>query len=126
MSKKQASVPRPVKRVEYRVEFHSNAAAKGWTDLLSTTRSATTDAWDRLTAAPLDETQRQYKLKADYARVSWQGVTYGRWQYKVSDGGRIWYFVVTPDPQGKCAGVVRLERCSTGHPKETDASASAG
>ncbi len=43
-----------------------------------------------------------------------------RFQYKVTDGGRIW-FSVEPSPKGsKTAGRVLLERCEPGHPKETD------
>lgn len=120
MSKRTPGVARSLKRTEYRIEHHSNSAAKGWTDLLATARNATVDAWDRLTTHPLRDTERQYRLKGDFALVTWGGETYDRWQYKVTDGGRIWYFVVRPDPEGRCAGTVRLERCSPGHPKETD------
>lgn len=73
MSKRQAAVARPVKKAEYRIEHHTNQSAKGWVDLLASFRNATTEAWDRLTRAPLEPTERQYTLKGDYATVSWQG-----------------------------------------------------
>ena len=120
MSKKDELVQRPLRRTEYRLEFHSHEAGKGWRDIQATAHNATVDAWDRLTRSPLEEdSARQYRLKGDYACIQYGGKTYVRWQYKITNGGRIWYFVVH-DPTGKHAGVVRLERCSPGHPKETD------
>lgn len=98
----------------------SREAAKGWIDLLAVARNATVDAWDTLTREPTTETQRLYQLKGEFAYGAYQGRTYGRYQYKVTDGGRIWFFV-EPAPKGsKTAGRVLLERCEPGHPKETE------
>ncbi|BAH55525.1 MULTISPECIES: hypothetical protein [Rhodococcus] len=120
MSKKDGPVPRPIKRVEWHLVFATRDAAKGWTDLLATARNATVDAWDTLTREPIVETSRLYQLKGDYAYGTYQGRTYARYQYKVTDGGRIWFFV-DPAPKGaKNAGRVLLERCEPGHPKETE------
>lgn len=82
-------------------------------------RNATVDAWDRLTTAPTVEDERLYRLRADLATGSYAGTTYDRFQYKITNGGRIWYFV-QPDPGTKLAGRVLLERCEPGHPKQTD------
>ncbi|MDI2029101.1 hypothetical protein QFW96_10800 [Saccharopolyspora sp. TS4A08] len=118
MSKK-TRVERPLKRVEYELVFITREAQQGWQDCLATARNATVEAWERLTTAPTHEDKRQYRLHADYATGTYQGETYERWQYKITNGGRIWYFV-QPTPEGKVAGRVLLERCKTGHPKETE------
>lgn len=122
MSKRGSAVPRPLKRTEWEIVFATRDAEKGWTDLLATARNATIDAWNTLTSEPLTETPRLYQLKALYAYGTYEGRTYARYQYKVTDGGRIWFFV-EPAPKGaktKTAGRVLLERCEPGHPKETE------
>lgn len=86
---KSGQVQRPLKRTEYRVEFHTREARAGWIDLLPTARNATIDAWDRLTKDPGTSTQRQYPLRGDLAALTWGGRTHERWQYKVTDGARI-------------------------------------
>lgn len=69
---------------------------------------------------PTAQSQRLYQLKGDYAYGSYGGRTYPRYQYKVTDGGRIWYFVEPAQKGAKHAGRVLLERCDPGHPKETE------
>lgn len=122
MSKRGAEVPRPIKRAEWQIVFATSAAQKGWSDLLADARNATTDAWEALTREPTVESARLYQLKGDFAYGTYEGRSYARYQYKVTDGGRIWFFV-EPAPKGtksKNAGRVLLERCMTGHPKETE------
>ncbi|TQC42518.1 hypothetical protein EEB14_48435 [Rhodococcus sp. WS4] len=120
MSKKDSTVPRPLERREWQIVFATRNAEKGWTDLLATAGNATVDAWDTLTREPHVESVRLYQLKADYAYGTFPGRTYARYQYKVTDGGRIWFFL-DPAPKGsKTAGRVLLERCEPGHPTETD------
>lgn len=123
VSKRAAQpVPRPLKRAEYEIVFISREAEKGWRDCLATTRNACVDAWDRLTRDPTREDERLYRLRADFAQGTYAGVSYDRYQYKISDGGRLWYFVDRFDQRNrtaKTAGRVLLERCLTGHPKET-------
>lgn len=112
-------VPRPHKRAEYLLVFITRQAEKGWRDCLATARNATVDAWDRLTTAPTVEDERLYRLKADYATGMHDGRTFERYQYKITDAGRLWYFV--EETKGaKTAGRVLLERCEPGHPKETE------
>jgi hypothetical protein len=82
------------------------------------------DAWDHLTGNPQEFSQRCYPLRADFEHVVINGVRYPQWQYKVTDGGRIWYCVVPSDAKAsarpKVAGVVYLLLCSPGHPKGTE------
>lgn len=51
---------------------------------------------------------------------TYNGQNYARYQYKVTDGGRIWFFVDPAQNGAKIAGRVLLERCEPGHPKETE------
>ena len=111
--------PRPLKKAEFILEFATRSAQKGWRDCLAVARNATVDAWDQLTTAPMLEDGRLYRLKADFSTGSYDGQTLERWQYKITDGGRIWYFVILT-PSAKTAGRVLLERCEPGHPKETE------
>lgn len=117
-------VQRPLKRCEHEVRFGNRDAEKGWRDLLAVARNATTDAWDNLSSNPHERSQRCYPLQADYEHVLINGVQYAQWQYKVTDGGRIWFSVVPSDmkvsPPPKVAGVVYLLLCSPGHPKGTE------
>ena len=120
---KPAAVTRPLKRAEYEIAFITTSAEKGWTDALATFRNATVDAWDTLTVAPQHEDgQRVYRLKGDLATGTYEGMTFARFQYKFSNGGRIWYFVDTYGKKAKAAktaGRVLIERCATAHPNET-------
>lgn len=119
-AKRGERVARPTKRTEYELFFCTREAAKGWVDCLAVVaRNAMVDAYDRLTQQPRDETERQYRLRADYATGTYGGQTYERWQYKISSGGRIWY-LVDDTPTNRSAGRVLVERAEPGHPKETD------
>lgn len=119
-AKRCARVERPLKRVEYEIVFITRQAEKGWQDCRAVALNALVHAWERLTTAPTHEDSRLYRLKADYATREYEGRTYDRYQYKITDGGRLWY-LVRPAPKGaKIAGQVLLERCEPGHPKETE------
>lgn len=112
-------VARPHKRSEFEIVFITRQAQKGWTDCLAAARNATVDAWDRLTTTPTVEDGRLYRLRADLATGTYDRRTFDRYQYKITNGGRIWYFVDLT-PAAKVAGRVLLERCEPGHPKETE------
>lgn len=79
--------PRPHKRAEFAIEFATRSAEKGWRDCLAVARNATVDAWDRLTTAPTLEDERLYRLKADFATGTHDGMTLERWQYKITKAG---------------------------------------
>ncbi len=111
-------VARPHKRSEFEIVFITRQAQKGWTDCLAAARNATVDAWDRLTTTPTVEDGRLYRLRADLATGTYDRRTFDRYQYKITNGGRIWYFVDLT--AAKVAGRVLLERCEPGHPKETE------
>lgn len=60
-------VPRPLRRTEYVIVFITRDAEKGWRACLSVAHSAMVDAWDTLTSRPDRESDRLYRLRADYA-----------------------------------------------------------
>ncbi|WP_336031016.1 hypothetical protein [Geodermatophilus sp. FMUSA9-8] len=116
---RDASLPRPLRKVEYEIVTITKSAEKGWRDMLATARNATVDAWEQLTAAPEEQSPRQYPLKGDLSTGTYQGTAYTRWQYKLTDGGRIWYFV-DRTTAGKHAGRVLIHDVSPGHPKSSE------
>ncbi|MDY0914279.1 hypothetical protein [Rathayibacter festucae] len=119
--KRSDPVPRPIKGAEYEVVFGDKAAERGWNDLRATARNALADAWDHLTARPTQfDSNRCYRLRGDLSEVTVDGIVLPQWQYKVTNGGRLWYAVVEPDPKAKRVGRVISTNAAPGHPHETD------
>jgi hypothetical protein len=119
--KRGTSVPRPAKVIEYEIIFGSNAAQRGWTDLRATAKNALTDAWDYLTAHPTRyDADRCYRLKGDLGETVIDGTRLPQWQYKISDGARLWYAVAEPDGKAERPGRVYITNSAPGHPNETD------
>ena len=111
MSPKPRPVQRPLKRAEYRIEFASRQAEKGWQDLVATTRSATVDAWDFLTRTPMERSPRNHTMRGELATVVREGSAYDRWQHELPGGARIWFYIDN--------GTVYLGDVSTAHPNQT-------
>ena len=122
--KRGAAVPRPTKNIEYEIVFGGAGAERGWTDLKATAKNALVDAYDYLVAHPTRESDRCYQLRGDLGTVVVNGVKLPQWQYKVTNGGRLWYAVELYAKEGKprSAGRVIITSASPGHPKETDSS----
>ncbi|TKJ29458.1 hypothetical protein [Blastococcus sp. CCUG 61487] len=111
MGKRRPSVPRPVKRAEYTLQFGTRQAEKGWADLLGTTRNAVVDAWDFLTRTPHRASERNHPMKAELAKVERNGALHDRWQYELPGGARIWFYV-----EGQTVWLVDVH---TRHPNQT-------
>ena len=111
MSPKLRPVQRPTKRAEYRIEFASRQAEKGWQDLLATTRSAVVDAWDFLTRTPQESSPRNHMMRGELATLSRDGRTHERWQHDLPGGARIWFYLED--------GTVHLVDVFTAHPNQT-------
>lgn len=111
MTPKPRPVPRPLKRAEYRIEFASRQAEKGWQDLLATTRSAVVEAWDFLTRTPLESSPRNHTMRGELAIVVRDDRTHERWQHELPGGARIWFYVDD--------GTVHLVDVFTAHPNQT-------
>ncbi len=107
----KSTVPRPLKKAEYEIRYATREAQKGWRDVLATQRNAVVDAWDFLTRTPTETGPSCYPLKGELGTVTRDGRAHERWQYKLSGGARIWYFV---DDK-----VVYLEVVHTAHPNQT-------
>lgn len=104
-----------MKKCDYSILFITSQASKGWNDAISQFRNAVADAWDALTASPeLVDGRRIYALQGDLGTGTHDGTIYVRYQYKVSDGARIWYFVDADSRR------VLLEAVHVGHPKATE------
>jgi len=102
---------RPVKSTEYQVVLATREAELGWRDLKATQRNTLADAWDYLTQHPLASTPTAHPLRGALGTIRRGGETHERWQYELSGGARIWYFVVDR--------VVNIEQVHTHHPNET-------
>ncbi|MDQ0094970.1 hypothetical protein [Paeniglutamicibacter psychrophenolicus] len=87
----------------------------------ATANNALADAWEHLVKHPEECSDRCYPLKGKQLGVAnYGGHSYTQWQYKITDGGRIWYIVVPGSKKEKGAGTVIITRCSASHPKETE------
>ena len=119
--KRAAPVPRPTKASEYEIFFGSVAVERGWTDLKAAAKNALADAYDYLTAHPSRyDPDRCYQLRGDLSTVLVDDVSLPQWQYKISDGARLWYAVEEPSGKEKKPGRVFITRAAPGHPNETD------
>lgn len=99
------------------VRFATTAAAKGWEELCRNAEPNTWNAWVVMTERPTDtqdNTSRHHRLKGHLARLTVDGVVFDQWQYEVTSGGRIWYFI---NEERK---TVWTTWAGTGHPKLTD------
>jgi len=116
------AVTHPIKRAEWEIQHASSNARKGWVDTLATARNATIDAWDQLTVDPLAISERMYDLQGslDILQTAAHDTRPQR-QFKITDGGRIWFYAVPAAKGPKAAGTVHLTRVETGHTNETAA-----
>ena len=108
---KKSRVERPTKSAEFEIVFATREAERGWRDLRATQRKVLTDAWDALARDPRDHTPTMHPLRGELGLVSVAGSLHERWQYELSGGARIWYFVIE-----RC---VYLEQVHTRHPNQT-------
>lgn len=110
---KEARIERPLRKAEYTIVAATASAQKGWRDLVATHRNLMVEAWEFLTSGPLVHTPTNYPLRDELGRVTRDGKTFARWQYKPSagNGARIWFYV-----EGQ---TVYLERVHTSHPRQT-------
>ena len=75
-------------------------------------------AYDQLATNPTQFSSRQKRLEGKtYGTGTYEGQTYDRWQYEVTAGGRIFYFVDDPTEGGrrKRSGRPRPEASAASH-----------
>lgn len=118
-------VERPHRKDEYLPFFKDLAAAKGWEQCRAQLQNAATEAWDQLVKHPKEHSDRQYRLRGDFASGQLDGEWYEQWQYKVSDAARIRYLVddrpvLNSSRKPVAAGRIVIVEASPGHPKDTE------
>ncbi len=111
MPPKKGLVPRPIKSSEYEVVHDSSQAANGWVDIVATQKNSAADAWDRLTKDPHKSDPQCHQLKGDLSKIVRDGKSHDQWQYELSGGARLWFYV-----EGKTVKIVRV---FTAHPNQT-------
>lgn len=127
MSRRRERLTRPVRRDEWELVAITNQAAKEWAELEAVEANALARAYDQLTRDPAAHSDRQHRMKGNYATGQHEGDTFDRWQYEVTAAGRIWYFVENPRPGPKRPSRGRrprrrvpVEAVFVGHPKATE------
>ncbi|MBI4729265.1 MAG: hypothetical protein HY775_07140 [Acidobacteria bacterium] len=131
MTGRRSGLPRPTRTTEWAIEAIDSRAAEDWEKLCAVEPNAAAFAWDRLSTNPEAHSERQTRLKGSLATGTYEGRTYVRWQYEVTSGGRIWYFVDDPTEGGRKRVERRgrgprprrrvlVEAVHVGHPKATE------
>ncbi|MGW2558208.1 hypothetical protein ACWCXB_02975 [Streptomyces sp. NPDC001514] len=107
--------PPPVAE-EWRLQFATNAAAKGWGELCSEAPGNTRRCFESLRSNPLSQVNpdRQHRLRGRLATGNLGGRELPQWEYEVTAGGRVRYLVDEP------RRTVHLVFASTRHPKDTE------
>nr|WP_220479282.1 hypothetical protein [Curtobacterium pusillum] len=90
MAARRAGVARPVRTTEYTIVFGTRAAEQGWRDLVATQRNAVVVAWERLTTDPTREDLACHALRGELGVVTHPGRTWGRRQFELKRGARLW------------------------------------
>ena len=109
----------------------NSRVARDWDKLAAAEPNALASAYDRLSSEPTAVSSRQPRLKGGLETGTYEGRGFDRWQYEVTAGGRIWYFVddpttaegKTPKRKGKGSRPRRrvlIEAVYIGHPKRTE------
>lgn len=111
MSRREEAVPRPIRSTEYTIRHATAGARKGWRDIVATQKNAAVEAWQRLTTDPTSIDGRCHPLKGDLATVTHDRKTHAQWQYELTGGARIWFYVSGQE--------VHLIAVHTHHPNAT-------
>ncbi|WP_454195525.1 type II toxin-antitoxin system RelE family toxin [Nocardia sp. Marseille-Q1738] len=101
---------------EFEIRFATAEAAKGWEQLAHQAPANLRKAFDVIRSDPRagSNPDRHHRLKGELGSATWKGAVLERWQYEVTNGGRIWFLV---DDDGH---TVWITYAGTGHPKATD------
>jgi hypothetical protein len=101
---------------EWRLRFATSEAAKGWGDLCAEAPGNTRRCYEALRADPTSRSDpdRQHRLRGRLGTAVFGGAEFPQWEYEVTAGGRVRYFVDEP------RRTVHLVYASARHPKDTD------
>lgn len=129
---RQERIARPTKTEEWEVVAADKGVAEDWDRYANQEANALATAYDQLSTNPTEFSSRQKKLEGKtYGTGAYGGKTYDRWQYEVTGGGRIFYFVDDPTSGGtkkvertgrgpRPRRRVIVEAVHPGHPKGTE------
>ncbi len=125
-------IARPPRTDEWEIVAADKGVSDEWERWARQEPNALAAAYDHLATNPTQFSPRQKRLEGrTYGTGSYDGRTFDRWQYEVTAGGRIFYFVDDPtegdrkkaNRQGrgpKPRRRVIIEAVHPGHPKETE------
>ncbi|MEZ0108750.1 hypothetical protein ABH920_002751 [Catenulispora sp. EB89] len=101
---------------EWRIRYAETDTIKGWRELCSKAPQNTRKAYEafRSNPRPTEPTKRHHQLRLELAFVISDGARMEHWQYEVTGGGRIWYYIDVANR------TVWLDYAGLGHPKATD------
>jgi len=130
--RRHARIARPARTGEWEVVAADNGVAQAWELWAKQEPNALAAVYDQLTSNPRDFSSRQKKLEGKtWGTGVYDGKILDRWQYEVTAGGRIFYFVDDPAPADKRPPARRgrgprprrrviIEAIHPGHPKGTE------
>lgn len=129
---REERIARPTRTDEWEVVAADKGVADDWARWAKQEPNTLAAAYDQLVTNPTQFSSRQKRLEGrTYGTGTHAGTTYDRWQYEVTVGGWIFYFVDDPTdggrkkPQHQGRGPkprrrVIIDAVHPGHPKGTE------
>lgn len=129
---REEPIIRPARTDEWLVLASDQGVAEEWDLWAKQEPNALAAAYDKLATTPMELSTRQRRLQGKTMGTgTYEGRTFDRWQYEVTSGGRIFYFVDDPTDGGRKKPArkgrgprprrrVMIEAVHPGHPKETE------
>lgn len=129
---REERIARPARTDEWEIVAADKGVAEDWTRWAKQEPNALAAAHDQLSRHPTAFSPRQKKLEGKtWGTGTYEGQKFDRWQYEVTSGGRIFYFVDDPtdggrrkpEPRGRGPRPRRrviIEAVHPGHPKGTE------
>lgn len=114
--KRHDDVAPPAIDGEWRIRYANTQSVDGWLDLCRKAPGNTRRAYEILRSdpKPTGPTARHHRLRYELAFVVSGGMRMEHWQYEVTGGGRIWYYI------DEANRTVWIDYAGVGHPKATD------
>lgn len=125
-------IARPTRTDEWDIVAADKGLAEDWNRWANQEPNALAAAYDHLASAPTQFSSRQRRLQGKtYGTGTYDGRAFDRWQYGVTAGGGIFYFVDDPTEGGRRKPArtgrssrprrrVIIEGVYPGHPKGTE------
>ena len=95
-------VARPARTDEWEIVAADKGVSDDWDRWAKQEPNALATAYDQLSTNPTQLSSRQKRLQGKTMGTgTYDGTTFDRWQYEVTAGGRIFYFVDDPTDGGR-------------------------